>query len=113
MATQEYNERLWFTHQGCSGTHFVVGNPHTFPGRMLGWCLLKQRSFFFSKNEIEECSPETAAWVEGFLAGNEPSPPKNGEGDVEFASPQYKSWLANMQAFRECGFLDVGGGDSA
>jgi hypothetical protein len=105
MSLPPYNEKLWFLHQGCTGLHFVLGNPHTFPGRMLGWCVIKNRSFFFSKSSIGECSPETAAWVEGFLAGNEPPPPLNDDGDMDFESAHYKEWLAQMETFRNSGTL--------
>jgi hypothetical protein len=105
MNEQQYDERLWFNHRGCLGRHFLLGNPHTFPGRMMGWCERKQRSFFFSKTEVEECSPEAAAWIEGFLAGNEPSPPRDSEGNVQFGSDRYQAWVIQMQSFRELGHL--------
>ena len=103
MPRPPLNEQLSFLHLGCTGQHFILGNPHTFPGRMLAWCEHKERSFFFSKREVEQCSTESAAWIDGFLAGNEPEPPSNPGGDVEFESAEYKTWLERVEAFRESG----------
>jgi hypothetical protein len=103
VKSAQYDERLWFLHRGCTGRHFLLGNPHTFPGRIYGWCGIKKRSFFFSKSEIEEASPEAIIWIEGFLAGNEPEPPKNSEGEVDFESHEYKLWLHMVEVFRQSG----------
>jgi hypothetical protein len=98
-----YDEALWFHHQGCSGKHYLLGNPHTFPGRMLAWCPLKTRSFFVSKSEMLEVSSDAAYWVAGFLAGAEPEPPMNEERDVDFASEEYKRWERCVTEFRQSG----------
>ncbi len=103
MSSPVIDENLWFLHRGCVGRHFLLGNPHTFPGRMMGWCLHKDRSFFFSKSEVESSSPEAAAWIEGFLAGNEPRPPRDPEGDLDFKSEEYASWRNQTSAFRLSG----------
>ena len=105
MSLPVFKESQWFTYKGCSGRHFILGNPHTFRGRMMGWCPLKERSFFFSKSEVEEDSSEAAAWIEGFLAGNEPPPPRNGKGDVDFESAEYLAWAERAAEFRASGAL--------
>jgi hypothetical protein len=84
---------------GCTGKHFLLGNPHTFPGRMLAWCPAKSRSFFVSRNEMSELSSESSFWVSGFLHGNEPAPPKNVDGDVDFQSPAYLAWRERADEF--------------
>ncbi len=109
MSKPVLNERLWFLHLGCTGQHFILGNPHTCPGRMLAWCERKER-FFFSKSEVEQCSAESAAWMEGFLAGNKPEPPIGADGDVEFESNEYESWLSKVEAFRRSGVWQKGQG---
>lgn len=100
----QYNEELWFTMgDHCGGRHFILGNPHTFPGRMMAWCPTKQTSFFFSKGEVESASSAAVAWIDGFLAGNEPPPPVDGDGDVDFASDAYQHWSREVTRFRETG----------
>lgn len=113
MSAPELDRRLWFKHRGCTGLHFILGNPHTFPGRMLGWCEQKQRSFFFSKSEVEEASTEAYVWIDGFLCGNEPSAPINEDGDVDFESSEYQSWLNEMEHFRQTGALPIKGNNNA
>jgi hypothetical protein len=100
----KYDERLWFTiGEHCAGQHFILGNPHTFPGRMMAWCPRKGTSFFFSKREVETASAEAMAWIDGFLAGNEPAPPVAEDGDVDFASDAYKQWTQEVERFHETG----------
>ena len=104
MNEQEYNSSLWFTMGShCDGKHFIVGNPHTFPGRFLAWCPEKQVSFFASKVEIEEMSTESRYWIQGFLSGNEPEPPCDETGDVDFESKDYALWSEKCEAFAVTG----------
>ena len=106
QSSPQFDKYLWFTvGESCEGRHYVLGNPHTFPGRMLGWCPNKQTSFCFSKSEVDDAAPETRAWIEGFLAGSETEPPFNTDGDVDFDSPKYKKWLEDMRDFRLSGDL--------
>src|SRR5579885_3193266 len=76
----DYDEQLWFLQEGCDEKHFLIGNPHTFPGRMAAWCPKEQRGFCVSKSEMGECSRATRYWVEGFLRGNEPAYPTDEKG---------------------------------
>jgi hypothetical protein len=105
MSIPPIDEQLWFLHLNCTGRHFILGNPHTFRGRMMGWCPKKRGSFFFSKSEIEDCSSETAAWVKGYLSGNELSPPRNADNNLDVDSAEYRAWTVRMEAFRSSGFL--------
>jgi hypothetical protein len=79
-----FDPSLRFLHRGCAGLHFAIGNPQTFPGRMWGWCARRSRTFFFSKSDVEDATPEMAAWMAGFLAGNAPAYPRDAEGDRDF-----------------------------
>lgn len=103
----QHDDRLWFEHLGCEGKHFLIGNPHTFPGRMFGWCPKKQRTFFVSKEEIGDCSVEAKYWIMGFLSGNQPKPPVNEEGDVDFKSEQYLAWVKKIGDFEKSGYWDL------
>lgn len=99
-----FDENLWFTMGShCEGKHYLLGNPHTFVGRMWAWCPNKEVSFFVSKSGIDECSTETNYWIQGFLAGNEPEPKPDENGDVDFESEEYKEWLKKVENFKETG----------
>jgi hypothetical protein len=101
----QFDENLWFLMgEHCEGKHFLLGNAHTFRGRMLAWCPAKERSFFVSKSEIGKCSLETKFWVKGFLAGNEPDAPTDKNQDsVTPDTEEYKNWLAAVKLFAETG----------
>ncbi|WP_155985702.1 hypothetical protein [Paenibacillus gorillae] len=74
---------MWFTfEEHCQGKHYIVGNPHTFHGRILAYCSEKDVFFNVSLSEINEMSLQTKYWIKGYLSGNEPSPPVDEEGDV-------------------------------
>jgi hypothetical protein len=77
-------KRLWFLHLGFRGKHHIIGNPHTYPGLMLGWSVSKNRSFFFSKSDIQKASAAAMTWIDVFLTGNGPEPPITAEGNVDF-----------------------------
>lgn len=107
----EVDEELWFTvGKRCPGHHYILGNPHTFPGRMMGWCPAKQRSFFFSRGEVEDLSTASRAWIAGFLAGNEPAPPVGSDADVE--SEAYRAWQKRVEQFRQTGWWPSGEEDA-
>lgn len=73
---------LWFTTGHCEGRHYLLGNPHTFPGRLSAWCPSMRRGFSVSKSEIAECSNETTYFVKGFLSGQEAGAPSDEAGDL-------------------------------
>ncbi len=101
-----FDERLWFTMRSCcSGKHYLVYNPHTFPGRMGAWCPEKRINFCVSKSEIKQCSVEAQFWMQGFLVGNEPDAPTNEEGDyLPESSPAFERWRTAREVFPQVGF---------
>ena len=105
----QFDEKLWFTMgNACPGKHYLIGNPHTFNGRMFAWCPSKQKSFYVSKISMEELSTETHYWVRGFLVGNEPDPPVDESGSTAFSTPEYESWLKAVKLFSETGYWNYG-----
>lgn len=90
------DEKIWFEHDGCVGNHYMIGNPHTFKGRMYAWCPKKEKSFFVSKSEILKMSVECEYWVKGFLSGNQPEPPTDSEGDVDFDQKNTKPGMIKL-----------------
>ena len=104
-----FDENLWFIlGDCCPGKHYLLYNPHTFPGRMRAWCPNKQLGFNVSKSEIKECSLEAHYWIQGFLSGNEPDAPRDENGDyLADDDPNYERWRAAIKQFPETGLWVV------
>lgn len=98
-----FDSDLWFEHNGCEGKHYLLGNPHTFPGRMWAWCPKKETAFCVSKSEIGEMSIQAKFWIKGFLIGNQPKPPLNKNNEVDYESQEYKDWKIKVDEFEETG----------
>jgi hypothetical protein len=103
VAAPEFDRALWFEHLGCHGRHFLLGNAHTVPGRLLAWCPRDERSLFVSRADIGRMSRAARYWIEGFLHGNEPEPPAGRDGPPDFTSSAYRRWQADAAAFRTSG----------
>mgnify|MGYP001043981856 CR=1 FL=1 len=100
----EFDENLWFNHKGCEGKHYLIGNPHTFHGRIYAWCPKKGIGFCVSISEIERMSDYSKYWIQGYLNGNQPEPPTDSSGDVNFESSEYKKWMKSIQLFTLTGY---------
>src|SRR3954466_12159457 len=92
----DINPQLWIVWGERRERLYLFGNCHTFPGRMAAWhpdgfdlCV--------SKFEIHEASEQSWAWIDGFLAGNEPAPPDD-QDEVQFAL-----WSGSARDFRDRG----------
>lgn len=100
------DEKLWFILKDseCKGKHYIIGNPHTFHGRISGYCIEKKQEFAFSISEIESMSLESEYWIKGYLFGNEPKPPTDEEGDdLPFESEEMKHWWNSIKFFHQTG----------
>lgn len=102
-APAEIDRSLWFLHRGCTGRHYLLGNPHTVPGRMQAWCPRERRSFFVAKADMESLSKAARYWVDGFLHGCEPDPPPGVDGPPDFGSRAYARWQRQAAEFRTTG----------
>ncbi len=91
----EVDPDLEFICTHCDGWHFLVGNPHTFTGRMAAWCQDQQAEFSVSLSEMTYVSLGASIWIKGFLSGSEPPPPAAGgvsaEAAWEMARQEYRS----------------------
>lgn len=97
----QVDERLWFE-ASCGGRDFLVGNGHTFVGRMAAWCPDKRVGYNVSLGEMREMSDAARYWVAGYLAGAEPGHPHaDDEGDVDEAD--MAAWEAALRRFRRTG----------
>lgn len=94
---------LWFIPSDCEGKHYLLGNPHTFRGRMSAWCPTKRTGYCVSASQIRDASPEARVWVAGFLAGNEPRPPQDFDDQTNFGSAEYARWVEQVESFRLTG----------
>ena len=106
----KYDDRLWIELEHCEGKHFLLGNPHTFKGRIDTFCPVKNVTFCISYLDIKKMSIESRYWLKGYLSGNEPSPPEEiiGESGSEyFHSSRYKEWELKIQKFRETGEFEI------
>lgn len=101
----DIDENLWFylKDEDCMGKHYIIGNPHTFHGRIMGFCPKKQESFYFSITEIESMSTEAEYWIKGYLSGNEPDAPIDEDGDTIFSGEEYDFWKESIQLFHRNG----------
>jgi hypothetical protein len=99
----KYDERLWFEAH-CGSRDFLVGrNGHTSRGRMLAWCphRAEYNQYSVSLGEMGAMSDECRYYVQGFLAGNEPPPPRDDEGETE--PHDLAAWWAATRRFRRTG----------
>ena len=99
------DRRLWFTMEpGCKGKHYLISSSHTYPGRFTAWCPLKKRMANCSFSDVRSTSTEAKYWLKGFLAGNEPPPPREETGQVsDSASREFKAWERAARRFQKTG----------
>jgi hypothetical protein len=93
----EVDPDLEFKSTHCGGWHFLVGNPHTFTGRMAAWCQDQQIEIAVSLSEMTYVSLGASFWIKGFLSGSEPPPPPAGSPSSEAA------WEAARREYRSTG----------
>ncbi|GHJ42781.1 hypothetical protein Cs7R123_01230 [Catellatospora sp. TT07R-123] len=101
LDTPEADERLWFQ-APCGGRDFLVGSGNTFPGRMAAWCPDKAVFYNVSLDEMASMSEQARYFVAGFLAGNQPGHPVDGDGDA--AESDLVAWQAATARFRRSGY---------
>jgi hypothetical protein len=85
---------LEFMSTHCDGWHFLVGNPHTFTGRIAAWCQDQQAEIAVSLREMTYTSLGASFWIKGFLSGSEPPPPTGApaaEAAWETARREYRT----------------------
>ncbi|WP_405092098.1 hypothetical protein OG767_03335 [Micromonospora sp. NBC_01392] len=93
------DERLWF--EAPCGRDVLVGNGHSFTGRMAAWCPHEGVGYNVSRAEMGAMSEEARYFVAGFLAGNEPGYPVDVDGETDEAD--LSAWRAALARFRRTG----------
>ena len=100
---------LWVEVDGYPGRLFIMGNPHTFAGRISAWSYDNDESLYFSKSEVTASSDAARWWIEGYLHGAEPSPAAYlviDPRDVDVMDdddPRLEQWRDALTHFRESG----------
>ena len=47
---------------------------------------------------------ESKYWIKGFLKGNQPNPPSDNNGEVDFESKEYQTWQKAIGLFDNTGY---------
>lgn len=95
--------------RGVEGKGYILGNPHTHLGRMTAWFDRAGAALHFSKEEIVEASELARVWIDGFLAGSEPSPESMfGEGihETDDQDSRLQRWRDAIRVYRKTGYWD-------
>lgn len=103
MRTPNFDPGLWFMHRGCRGRHYLLGNPHTVPGRMWAWCPHEGCTHFVALADMGRRSQASKYWIAGYLHGSEPPPPAGPDGPPDFDAPEYRRWRSGARRFRRTG----------
>ena len=100
------SDGLWVEADGF-GRCRLLGNAHTFPGRIAAWSETLASNVTISRSDVRDASPEAWAWIEGFLAGNEPelneflgmdAPAAEDLPDDDTGLQRYEQALANFHS---------------
>ena len=105
----ETHPDLWVEVADYPGRLHIMGNPHTFPGRVTAWSFERNESLYFSKDDVTEASEAARWWLDGYLHGSEPEFEEyfaieaGDMGDVDEADPRWAEWRAALEEFRATG----------
>jgi hypothetical protein len=96
---------LWIRLAGRDAVWLIDGNPHTHQGRMRAVDPETGDTIFFSLSEVIDASDVARAWIDGFLAGSEPSATSMfGVGILDDdEGPRWGRWRAAIADYRRTG----------
>lgn len=97
----DHDPELWFE-ASCGGRDVLLGNAHTFVGRMSAWCPRERVSYNVSLSELGEMSVPARYWVRGFLHGAEPDEPEY-DPPSQLPAEELAAWEAALAQFRRTG----------
>lgn len=100
-------EDLWVEVKGLEGRCLLIGNSHTFPGGIAAFSVHLDRGLTIYKNQVVNASASARCWIEGFLAGNEPTFAEYlgvaPWSEPEIDDPSYARWNAFLSDFHVTG----------
>jgi hypothetical protein len=100
----DIDPRLWVKIKGVDGRCYLFGNNHTFKGRMCAYSEALETDLGVSRGEITASADEAQYWIEGFLAGNEPSEAEAlGDDDDDNPEVRFRRWQEMCADFRRSG----------
>jgi hypothetical protein len=100
----EIDRRLRVRLAHCDAPHYLVGNSHTFRGRMSAWCVALGQEISISKSDVIDAPAEAQIWIDGFLRGNEAPPPILADSvPDEVVERMEADWDERRVRFRETG----------
>ena len=101
---EDVDPELWFERDD-GHRLYLLGNPHTFPGRMYAYNATTGNRIMVSKEEIATAPSATRYWVLGYISGNEPGPPLGDDGvPIDPEDPLYETWSRAVRRFSETGY---------
>ena len=107
----DFDPERWVTAAGYEDRLLLGYNPHVHRGRIGVWSVALGTGTRISASDVIDASPTAAAWIDGFLAGNEPGPHVMfGEQAHDLADddPKMVRWRAAVGRFRATGRWDGG-----
>ncbi|MDP1793701.1 MAG: hypothetical protein Q8K63_06140 [Acidimicrobiales bacterium] len=96
----------WIKTSACSQADLLLGNSHTFRGRMYAYCPHDEEGYSVSLHEITAMSTSAEQWIDGFLAGSEPEPADmfGAESDEwDSSDPRLDEWRRVIGRYRRTG----------
>jgi hypothetical protein len=107
----DFDPERWVTAAGYDDRLLLGFNPHVHAGRIGVWAAELGTGTRISASDVMDASPIARAWIDGFLAGNEPAPGEMfGEQvyDLPDDHPKWIRWRAAVTRFRATGRWDGG-----
>jgi hypothetical protein len=101
-----FDDARWVTAFGYEGRLFLGVNPHVHVGRIAVWSDALGLATRISFGDVIEASVEARAWLDGYLAGSEPSPAFMFGREIHSApddDPRWVRWQAAVAEYRRTG----------
>jgi len=104
----KFDKDLWYEeqcqHDEVWHKHYIVGNAHTFPGRVHVYCTAQKEYTVESLCGMDRISPKAKIWMQGFLHGNQPSWPADEEGDqLDWEHPETVDFVQRLKRYYKHG----------
>lgn len=102
----DFDPERWVTAAGYEGRLYLGYNPHTHAGRIGAWVPSLGHATRISTDDIVEASSTAQAWLDGYLAGSEPSAGfmfGSEIYDLPDDHPRWQRWRIAVASYRSTG----------